>query len=170
LLKLSAAVAANIPTDIRDSLFSAIKKSNLLPSLNDSLDFDFDNYNALIEAPTVAKGAKAIGMNKLSEWLYRPRHYSTVKSEYTDPLCRPILFIPGLKIKPFYPPNCKKDFSWLDRLEAATPIIREEFLKLTESNPKAVGTYLIPEDMTSTVKGWRTFFLVNPHAPRRGRS
>jgi aspartate beta-hydroxylase len=163
LLKLSAAVAANIPTDIRDSLFSAIKKSNLLPSLNDSLDFDFDNYNALIEAPTVAKGAKAIGMNKLSEWLYRPRHYSTVKSEYTDPLCRPILFIPGLKIKPFYPPNCKKDFSWLDRLEAATPIIREEFLKLTESNPKAVGTYLIPEDMTSTVKGWRTFFLVNPH-------
>ena len=65
LLKASAAVSANLPSNIRDSLFSAIKKSNLLPSLNDSLDFDFDNYNALIEAPTVAKGAKAIGMNKL---------------------------------------------------------------------------------------------------------
>merc|ERR1711970_1278074 len=111
--------------------------------------------------PTVARGAKAIGMKRLSEWLYRPRHFSTIESEYTHPYCRPILYIPGIKIKPFYPARCA-EFEWIARIEAATSAIRDEFLKVSETNPTAVGTYLVPEDMKTTVQGWRTFFLVNP--------
>ena len=55
-----------------------------------ALDFDFENYDRIMEAPTVARGAKAIGMKRLSEWLYRPRHFSTIESEYTHPYCRPM--------------------------------------------------------------------------------
>ncbi|QDZ20165.1 aspartyl/asparaginyl beta-hydroxylase [Chloropicon primus] len=160
LLKCGALVVSNIPSGPRKALLRAVKQSKLFGDAS-ALDFDFDNYDRIIKAPTVAKGAKAIGMRKLSEWLYRPRHFSTIESVYTHPYCRPILYIPGVRMKPFYPPRCK-DFPWIEKLEAASSIIQEEFLRLSETNPKAVGTYLVPEDMTTKVEGWRTFFLVNP--------
>lgn len=161
VVKCSALFVSNMPTGVRNAFLDFVKRTQLFKSMESGMDFDFDNYNGLIRAPTVAKGAKAIGMRRLSEWLYRPRHFSTIESEYTHPLCRPILFIPGVKIKPFYPPRCK-EFEWIERFEAATSIIRQEFLELSEKNPRAVARYLVPEDMKTTVDGWRTFFLVNP--------
>mmetsp|Transcript_10755 Transcript_10755/g.22298 ORF Transcript_10755/g.22298 Transcript_10755/m.22298 type:complete len:381 (-) Transcript_10755:548-1690(-) len=162
VLKIGAAIVSNLPTGVRLGLLRIIRASRIFPQMADStLDFDFDNYNGLARAPTVAKGVRALGMRNLCEWLYRPRHFSVIKSEYTHPLCRPILFMPGIKIKPFYPPRCK-DFPWIERFEEATATIREEFLSLSKNNPKAVGTYLVPEDMKSTVSGWRTFFFTNP--------
>uniref|UniRef100_A0A7S3FLR9 Aspartyl/asparaginy/proline hydroxylase domain-containing protein n=1 Tax=Chloropicon roscoffensis TaxID=1461544 RepID=A0A7S3FLR9_9CHLO len=160
VLKCGALIFANIPNDARRVLIGALKK---IPGMSDmsALDFDFENYDRIMEAPTVARGAKAIGMKRLSEWLYRPRHFSTIESEYTHPYCRPILYIPGIKIKPFYPARCA-EFEWIARIEAATSAIRDEFLKVSETNPTAVGTYLVPEDMKTTVQGWRTLFLVNP--------
>lgn len=165
-VKCGALVLSNMPKKVRMAILDAIKNSKALPAklkttADSVLDFDFENYNNLVAAPTIAKGAKALGMRNLCEWLYRPRHFSTIKSEYTDPLCRPILLIPGVKVKPFYPPRCK-EFDWIERFEKATSVIRDEFLSLTKNNPKSVATYLVPEDMKTTVSGWRTFFLVSP--------
>lgn len=89
VLKCGALIIANIPNDARRVLIGALKK---IPGLSDmsALDFDFENYDRIMEAPTVARGAKAIGMKRLSEWLYRPRHFSTIESEYTHPYCRPM--------------------------------------------------------------------------------
>lgn len=70
---------------------------------------------------------------------------------------RPILYLPGLSCVPFCD---NKQFSWIPRLEAATSVIREEFLRTADTVP--VTEYLRPETMTGTNKGWRTFFLVNP--------
>ena len=71
---------------------------------------------------------------------------------------RPILYLPGLSCVPFCD---NKQFSWIPRLEAATSVIREEFLRMADTTP--VSEYLVPEAGADvTIKGWRTFFLVNP--------
>lgn len=160
--KACTAFVLLLPPNLRQALLDAVKSSGLVPKMAQGhLDFAFDEYDGLVAAPTINQGREKLGMKKLSDWLFWPRYYSIKESEYTHPLMRPILFVPGLKCKPFYGAKCK-EFAWKEKFEAATPIIRQEFLELSKKDPKSVATYLVPEDMQSTVSGWRTFFFVNP--------
>ncbi|CAM9268966.1 unnamed protein product [Chrysoparadoxa australica] len=109
-------------------------------------------------------------MKSVSEWLYRPAaiSHNSVGMErgYTHPLMRPILFLPGLRSKPFYDVN---DFAWVKTLEASFEEIRNELKACAAPGGGGFQGYIVPEDIGKgvvSVPNWRTLFFVSPQGKK----
>ncbi len=74
--------------------------------------------------PTIARGLEALKMRTMLEWWSRRESVIHTKSPFTDLMQRPYFFFPGIRATPFYDPAT---FAWVSRLEAAAPVILQEF-------------------------------------------
>ncbi len=108
-----------------------------------------DAFERVDVLPTIKKGKQALGIQSIFE-IHPRRRFRP--SEYTHPLQNPPFFLPGVPAKTFYP---TEDLEWVEPLEAAFPIIRQELLDLINDNGAGFSTYA--NEYMSLETGWNTF-------------
>ncbi|MCA9715209.1 MAG: aspartyl/asparaginyl beta-hydroxylase domain-containing protein [Myxococcales bacterium] len=97
----------------------------------DDIDAVLRYQRGLEELPTVRRGMRALGMRSLLEWPLDRDGIMRRRSPYTHPMMRPLFFTPGLAARMRHDPA---EFSWVPRLEAAYPTIKQELLAALERN------------------------------------
>jgi aspartate beta-hydroxylase len=80
-----------------------------------------DTIEQMETLPTIRRGLDALGMRSMLEWEFSADEIARTRSPFTHPMQRPTLFHPGVRAQMFHEPP-----SWIGRLEAAQPAIREE--------------------------------------------
>ena len=131
---------------------AAMAKAVDMPELFDALD-------ALGEAPSVAKGMKALGMKRVTDWHWKAATIANTSSAFTHPMLRPIFFIPGLKTQMFYD---ERNFPWAGALKKHTAAIKAELLASARGG-KGFNQYLVPEaGGMANFENWRTMMFVTP--------
>ena len=141
--KLRAAVGLALPRGLLRLVTKSGAQGGREAGMAKAVDMPelFDALDALGEAPSVAKGMKALGMKRVCDWHWKAATIANTPSEFTHPMLRPIFFIPGLKTQMFYD---ERNFPWAGALKKHTAAIKAELLASARGG-KGFNQYLVPE-------------------------
>ena len=116
--------------------------------------------DGLAAAPTVRAAMGALGMKRVSDFLWKPATVSQTPSPWTAPLLRPIFYCPGLAAEEFYTSD---RFPELRELERNYKVVQAELKRAL----KQFSTYVIPpngqESSLQKVQGWSTCEFISVH-------
>ena len=159
--KLRAAVGLAVPRGLLRLVTKSGAQGGREAAMAKAVDMPelFDALDALGEAPSVAKGMKALGMKRVCDWHWKAATIANTPSEFTHPMLRPIFFIPGLKTQMFYD---ERNFPWAGALKKHTAAIKAELLASARGG-KGFNQYLVPEaGGAASFENWRTMMFVTP--------
>jgi aspartyl/asparaginyl beta-hydroxylase (cupin superfamily) len=110
-------------------------------------------YRALDDLPTVQRGLRAVGLRSALDAAIRRGRLPA--SAFTHPLQRPYFYVPGVPARTFYDPATVAAAAQLER---AFPIVREELLRLLQTDRPA-GFHEYQGEFGNLIPGWNTYNL-----------